>query len=353
MLSLSINNRPVEVQEGQTILEAARSVGIEIPTLCAVKGLLPTGACRICVVEVEGMGGLVPSCSYPAANGMKIKTHSPRALEARKTIVELLLADHPDDCLYCGKSQNCQLQDLSEELGIRKRRYSGTATRKSVDVSGAGILRDPAKCVLCGRCVAVCNEIMVNDVLDFGARGARSKIVCDADVSMGLSSCVQCGACVEACPTGALLFKSQLEAQPGGPMQVTKVTCPYCGVGCQIDLHHKSGKVIYATATAQAPEQQPNQGMLCVKGRFGLDFLNHEGRLTTPMLRKNGQLEPATWDEALDFTATKLAQIKDMHGADAIGFLSSAKVTNEENYAMMRLARGVVGTNNIDHCARL
>lgn len=353
MLSLSVNGRSIEAVEGETILSAARRAGIEIPTLCAVKGLPPTGACRICVVEVEGFGGLIPSCSYPVAAGMKVQTHSARALEARKTIVELLLADHPDDCLYCAKNKACDLQDLAESLGIRQRRYRGTSKPHKLDVSSPGIIRDPEKCVLCGRCVAVCSDVAVNDVLEFGARGAKARIVCDADRPMGLSTCVQCGACVEVCPTGALVFREQMNCMPDGRLQTTRVTCPYCGVGCQIDMHHKDGKYIYATATAASVDKQPNRGLLCVKGRFGLDFQNHAERLTSPLVRKDGELVPVSWDEALDHAASRLGRIKADHGPDAIGFLASAKVTNEENYAMMRLARGVIGTNNLDHCARL
>jgi len=353
MLSLTINDRTIEAEDGETILSAARRAGIEIPTLCAVKGLPPTGACRICVVEVAGFGGLVPSCSYPVAQGMKVQTHSPRALEARKTIVELLLADHPDDCLYCARNNACELQSLAQNLGIRQRRYRGTSLPIRLDVSSPGIVRDPAKCVLCGRCVAVCPQVVVNDVLEFGNRGAKAKIVCDADRPMGLSTCVQCGACVEVCPVGALVFKEQLNCMPDGRLETTRVTCPYCGVGCQIDMHHKDGKWVYSTATAVHAEKQPNQGLLCVKGRFGLDFQNHAERLTTPLVRKDGALVAASWDEALDYAATRLGEVKAAHGPDAIGFLSSAKVTNEENYAMMRLARGVIGTNNLDHCARL
>jgi len=353
MLELTVNDRVIQAEEGETILSALRREGINVPTLCAVEGLDPVGACRICVVDVEGFPNLVPTCSFPVAKGMKIRTHSPRALAARKTIVELLLANHPDDCLYCAKSTDCELRGLAESLGVRKRRYRNTGASGKVDISSAGIVRDPAKCVLCGRCVAVCNSVVVNEVLDFSGRGAKSKIICDADRPMGLSTCVLCGACVEACPVGALLFKEQAACMPEGAMRVTRVTCPYCGVGCQIDMHHKGGKFVYSTAVAESVEKQPNQGMLCVKGRFGLDFLNHEGRLTAPMIRKDGRLVEVSWDEALGYTASRLAEIKDAHGPDSIGFLSSAKCTNEENYALMRLARGVVGTNNIDHCARL
>jgi len=353
MVNLTVNNVPIQAEPGETILSAVRRQGMDIPTLCAVKGLSPTGACRICVVEVEGMPGLIPSCSYPVAEGMKVQTHSQRAVDARRTIVELLLANHPDDCLYCVRNGDCELQSLAQELGIRKRRYRNISATHKRDVSSSGIVRDPEKCILCGRCVAHCTQIMGNDVLDFGARGAKSKIVCDADLPMGMSSCVLCGACVEACPVGALAFKEQMTLVPDGRLKKTRVTCPYCGVGCQIDLHHKDGKYVYSMATTDHAEKQPNQGMLCVKGRFGLDFLNHEGRLTKPLLKKDGELVPVEWDEALDFAASSLATIKQAHGPDAIGFLASAKCTNEENYALMRLARGVIGTNNIDHCARL
>jgi formate dehydrogenase alpha subunit len=353
MLQLTVNDRVIEAVEGETILSAVRREGIDVPTLCAVEGLDPAGACRICVVDVEGFPNLVPSCSFPVAAGMKIRTHSPRAVAARRTIVELLLANHPDDCLYCAKSTDCELRRLAENLGVRKRRFVNSSRAQRPDTSSPGIVRDPAKCILCGRCVATCGSIAVNEVLDFSGRGARARIVCDADSPMGLSSCALCGACVEACPVGALLFKGQAACAPEGRMETTRVTCPYCGVGCQIDLHHKEGRFVYSTAVAERAAEQPNQGMLCLKGRFGLDFLNHPERLKAPLLRKDGELVEVSWDEALAFAADGLAGIKAAHGADAIGFLSSAKCTNEENYALMRLARGAIGTNNIDHCARL
>lgn len=353
MLNITVNNQKLEAMEGETIVSACRRNGIHVPTLCEVKGLPPVGACRICIVEVEGMPNLVTSCSVPVTEGMKILTHSPRVLDARKTIVELLLADHPDDCLYCSKSGSCELQTLAESLMIRKRRYHKVKKEQKLDVSSQGIIRDPSKCILCGRCVATCSSVTVNEVLDFGARGAKTKIICDTDVPMGVSSCVLCGACVEACPVGALVFIEQMNSAQDERMRKTRVTCPYCGVGCQIDMYHKDGKFIYSLATRDSVEKQPNQGMLCVKGRFGLDFLNNEGRLRAPMIKKDGKLTEVSWDEALDFTVERLSAIKTKNGPDSIGILASAKCTNEDNYAMMRFTREVIGTNNIDHCARL
>jgi predicted molibdopterin-dependent oxidoreductase YjgC len=222
-----------------------------------------------------------------------------------------------------------------------------------LDESSEGIVRDLNRCIECGRCVRACNNTVMNEVLDFAYRGSHSRLVCDDDLPMGESSCVQCGECVQVCPVGALTFKLARGKARTWETESTKVTCPYCGVGCQIDLQTKDNKVLGAYAHEKYWDKQPNKGMLCVKGRFGLDFVNSSERLRTPMIRKNGQLEACSWDEALDFAADKMKSIKADHGADSIGFLCSAKVTNEENYAMARLARAVIGTNNIDHCARL
>lgn len=211
MISIDINGRKFEAQKGEMLLPVIRRAGISIPTLCNVDGLLPTGACRLCVVEVEGQKGLVPSCACPAADGMKIQTHSPRAVQARKTIVELLLADHPDDCLYCVRSGNCQLQGLAEELGVRHRRYAGAKTRANEDVSSPSIERDPEKCILCGKCVRVCEEIQGVSAIDFAGRGSKTRISTAFEKGMNISSCVFCGQCVMACPTGALREQSSIK----------------------------------------------------------------------------------------------------------------------------------------------
>jgi len=203
-MKLEINGRTVEAQDGETLLATARRAGIQIPTLCHYEGLPPSGACRMCVVEVEGQRSLVPSCAFPAGPGLKVKTHSTRAVEARRTLVELLLANHPDDCLYCVRNLDCQLQDLASQLGVRRRRYFGGRTRAKLDVASPSILRDPEKCILCGKCVRACEEIQSVGAIDFVGRGSRAHIGTAFDEGLNVSSCINCGQCVAVCPTGAL-----------------------------------------------------------------------------------------------------------------------------------------------------
>jgi iron-only hydrogenase group A len=205
MMTLEINGRAVEAQNGDTVLAAARRAGVQIPTLCHYEGLPPSGACRMCVVEVEGQRGLVPSCAFPAAAGMKVQTHSPRAVDARRTLVELLLANHPDDCLYCARSGECQLQGLAAELGVRRRHYFGGRTPARMDVASPSIVRDPAKCILCGKCVRVCEEVQAVGAIDFIGRGSRTRIGPAFDEGLNVSSCINCGQCVAVCPVGALV----------------------------------------------------------------------------------------------------------------------------------------------------
>ncbi|MEW6197781.1 MAG: [FeFe] hydrogenase, group A [Planctomycetota bacterium] len=211
MITLQVNNRPIEAQPGEMLLTALRRAGINVPTLCNLEQLTPTGACRLCVVEVEGQRNLMPSCAFPVAPGMKVWTHSPRALRARKTIVELLLANHPDDCLYCVRNNNCRLQQLAAELGVRQRRYFGARRQYHADTSSASIVRDPAKCILCGKCVRVCEEIQGVAAIDFIHRGSRAHVGTAFDQGLNVSSCINCGQCVMVCPTGALTEQSHIK----------------------------------------------------------------------------------------------------------------------------------------------
>ena len=211
MLTIEVNNRKIEAKSGEMLLDTLKRNGITVPTLCHMENLFPTGACRMCVVEVEGERALVPSCAYPVRDGMKVQTHSPRALRARKTIIELLLANHPDDCLYCVRSGHCDLQGLANELGVRERRYSGGKNEYHVDSSNPSIVRDPAKCILCGKCVRVCEEVQAVAAIDFVGRGSKTMVGTAFSEGLNVSSCINCGQCIMVCPTGALREQSYIK----------------------------------------------------------------------------------------------------------------------------------------------
>ena len=211
MIPIEVNGRAVEAQPGEMLLSTLRRAGVRVPTLCHMEGMAPTGACRMCVVEIDGQRGLIPSCAYPVTGPVKVHTHSSRAVLARRTIVELLLANHPDDCLYCSRNNNCQLQTLASELGVRQRRFAGDKNRHFLDISGPSIIRDPAKCILCGKCVRVCEETQSVGAIDFIGRGSRTKIGTAFDEGLNVSGCINCGQCVVVCPTGALAEHSQLK----------------------------------------------------------------------------------------------------------------------------------------------
>ena len=352
-MQLVVNGRTITAEQGQTVLEAARAAGIHIPSLCFHPRTGRAGRCRACIVEIEGMRGLQPSCTTAAKDGMVVQTDTPAVLEARRMVVELLLSNGCHDCLSCEANGTCELQDMAYRLGIERPAFIVPEERVPLDESAEGIIRDPNKCIQCGRCVAACNNTVMHEVLDFGFRGAGAEVVLDDNKPMGDSSCVQCGECTQVCPVGALVLKPSKGLARAWEVERKEVVCPYCGVGCVIEMGVKDGKYLWARGAETDWQKRPNQGMLCVKGRFGLAYLNDPGRLTTPMIRRNGSLEPVSWDEALDFVAEKLQAVRKEHGADAIGCLSSAKVSNEENFAMQRFARAVIGTNNVDHCARL
>lgn len=350
-VKLTINGQEVVVEEGTTVLEAAKRIGIKVPTLCTMPELgFTPGSCRVCVVEVEDLPTLTAACAYPVREGLVIYTHSERVLKARKMVLELLITNHPLDCMTCEKSGSCLLEDLAYDLGIKESRFGRSEKKLPLDDSNPFIVRDLNKCVLCGRCIKICNDIQQSRIIDFGYRGLETKIIVDNDRDLKYSDCVFCGQCVAVCPVGALIDKN---AQgKGRTWEFTKVetVCNYCGCGCGFDFNIKEGKVVKVTSN---PESVVNGINLCVKGRFGYDYIHREDRLTTPLIKKNGKFEKTSWKEALQLIGNKFKQIKKENGSDSLAVLSSAKCTNEENYLLMKFARAVLGTNNIDHCARL
>ena len=349
MPKLVLNGEEVSFTPGQTVLEVARANKVDIPTLCYLKGCTPTGACRICLVEVKGARTLMASCSLPAADGMEVWTDTERVHRSRRLNTELLLASGDHNCLICEANGACELQKLAYFYSIDTVRFEGKTQKYPAEDLNPLIIRDFSRCILCGRCVQACNEVQVNRAIGFGYRGTAAKIVTSGDRPYQESDCVFCGQCVEVCPVGALTEKkAKGKARPWQEEKI-RTTCPYCGVGCQMWLHVKDGEVVKVTAVEDA---RPNQGRLCVKGRFGYDFIHSPERLTTPLIKDGRQFREASWEEALDLVAAKFMEIKEKHGPDAIAGVSCARSTNEDSYQMQKLFRAVIGTNNIDHCAR-
>ncbi len=369
-----INGNELPIEPGDTILDVARRGHIDIPTLCHLKGTTPTGACRICVVEVKGARTLLPACSTPASPNMVVRTESPEVVASRKEILRLMLSSGNHNCAVRGRDDSdwtqfqlgvekddgsdglcpvwgdCRLQDLAYRYQVTGEGFQGTPSRYPMETVNPFIVRDFSRCILCGRCVQACNEVQVNNAISFGYRGADTKIIAAGDRPLKDSDCVFCGECVQVCPVGALVEKDVRYHVRPWETQKTKTTCGYCGVGCQLYLHVKENRVVKVTGV---PDVAPNHGSLCVKGRFSFNFIGSDERLTDPLIKENGVFRKATWDEAIDLVAQKLKNTRDTHGGDSIGLLTSARITNEENYIAHKFTRAVLKTNNIDHCARL
>lgn len=350
MATIVINGKECTFEGTKTVLQVARENGIYIPTLCYHEKTGQASRCRVCVVEVEGMRGLQTSCTLEAKDGMKVDARSEKALEAQKMVVDLLLSNGAHDCIACEQNGQCELQDAAYYLGIERPSLKFADIEPEIDDSSRFIKVDHSKCIACGRCVAACNNVVVNEILDFKYRSHDTQIAFDDDRPMGDSGCVQCGECVQICPVGALTDKKSIGT--GRPWELEKVdtTCPYCGVGCQLTLHvdRAENKIVRVTGR----ETFPNEGMLCVKGRYGFEFPSSENRLKYPMIKKNGEHVRVSWDEALDYTASRMKEIIDRDGPDVFSAFGSGRITNENNYAMMKFTRAVMKTNNVDHCAR-
>jgi len=348
MLNVTIDGIKVQAKEGSTILQAAQSVGIEIPTLCYLKDLTPDASCRICLVEIEGSPKLCTACSTPIAEGNVIYTKSEKVIAARRSILDLMLSTHDADCFSCAKNGDCQLQNLCYEYGVEKTSFEGVKNNYPIDDSNEFFTYNPQQCILCQRCVNVCQKLHGEAAIGVVNRGFAAKIATPFDQLLRSTNCVSCGNCVSVCPVGALLPKSKVRYRSFETKKIP-TTCTYCGVGCQLELIVKGDTVV----GAQPLYGEANKGLLCVKGKFGYNFINHKDRLTKPLIRKDGVLQEAEWDEAISYIADKIKTIKTESGPDALAGLSSARCSNEDNYVFQKMIRAVFGTNNVDHCARL
>jgi len=357
-IEFTLNGRAVTGRAGENLIEAAARYGIEVPRLCYKRGMRADGNCRACMVEIKGERVLAPSCCRFPASGMVVTTDSPRALASQRMVVELLLSDIAEEAY----TLNSELDQWARKLDVGKPRFPARH-QPAEDLSHAAIAVHLDACIQCGRCVRACREEQVNDVIGYAFRGGHSKIVFDFDDPMGDSTCVACGECVQACPTGALM-----PARDAGLVvadrQVESV-CPYCGVGCQLTYHVKANTILFV----QGKDGPSNSSRLCVKGRYGFDYVQHPQRLTVPLVRRPGipkhkdfVVDPddwqsvfreASWDEALDVAAAGLRETRDAHGNKSLAGFGSAKGTNEEAYLFQKLVRTGFGSNNVDHCTRL
>jgi formate dehydrogenase major subunit len=357
-VSFLMNGRTVVCDPDQTILQAAQRNGIEIPRLCYMERMRPDGNCRTCMVEIKGERVLAPSCCRFPKEGMEVTTNSERARVSQKMSLELLLSDVPETSY----TLNSELDFWAKKLSVGKPRFAARH-QPAEDLSHPAMAVHLDACIQCNRCVRACREEQVNDVIGYAFRGGHSKIIFDLDDAMGNSTCVACGECVQACPTGALM-----PARAVGKVVVDKrvdSVCPYCGVGCQLTYNIKDNKILYVQGT----DGPANSNRLCVKGRYGFDYVQHKHRLTKPLIRKPGfpkvkdfVVDPenwqevfreATWEEALDVAAKGFREIRDTYGKRSLAGFGSAKCTNEEAYLFQKLVRTGFGSNNVDHCTRL
>ena len=330
------------------MLQLARESGIDIPTLCHDPLLTSVGACRLCLVEEERSGKLLASCVTPIEPGMVIATASPRVLERRKVIVELMLASHPDTCMVCDKGNRCELRRVASAMGIGLVKLERLPQSATIEEVNPFIERDLSKCILCAKCIRADQELVVQGAIDYIDRGFVSRPATVGDVPLEKSECTFCGTCVALCPTGALMEKEK--AYRGTTAKVVSTVCPFCGCGCNISLEVKDNCIVRARPGV---ESAVNRGALCVRGSYGYDFVHSPERLRHPLRRVNGSFEEISWEHALDLVAAELMRVKATHGPSSQAVLGSSKCTNEENYLLQRFARGVLGTNNVDNGSRL
>lgn len=346
--SIRINGKRASLYPEARVLDLARDLGVQIPTLCDHPLLTPSGYCGVCVVEDLASGRLLTACDTPAMAGMDIRTDSPRALEARRRTLELILTNHPETCVICEKNNACRLRDLSSGIGLALTSEKRVGVLRGIVDANPFIHRDLSKCIGCQICVRACREIQGAEAVEFTGNSTRSYPMTADDEVLAGSACELCGLCVTMCPVGALIEKPSRHAGTEDRRQA--VICPYCGVGCTLELRIRDTGIVGVGAGVEGSVNGPS---LCVKGRYGLGYVGHPDRLTTPLVREGDELVEASWEDALGRVAGALKQARKKNGADSVAVLASAKATNEENYLIQKFARAVLGTNNVDHCARL
>jgi len=373
--SITINENKLTFESGETILEVATRNKIDIPTLCHLKNTIPTTTCKVCLVEIKGESELIESCATKAEQDMIVLTESPKVIQARRENISKLLASGNHNCAIrnfstsdwtsfqmgvlekdgkedlCPVWGDCELQDLAYRYQVKTLGMPLNECKYETERANPFIIRDFSRCILCGRCVKACREIQVNNAIELGYSGKDLKIIAKEDAVLKDSDCVFCGECLQVCPVGALVPDKAFRDGRFTDTKKIRTTCSFCGVGCQMDLFVQDNKIVKIDGADT--DLVPNHASLCVKGRFGYEFVASPERLTRPLIKKDGKQVEASWDEALDLVAARLSSLKKDYGPDSLGVLTSARVTNEDNYIAQKFTRAVLKTNNIDHCARL
>ena len=352
-VSLQIDGFEVTVPKGTSIMRAAQVAGITVPKLCATDMLEPFGSCRLCLVEIEGRRGTPASCTTPVEEGLNVTTQNEKLAKLRKGVMELYISDHPLDCLTCSANGDCELQDMAGAVGLRDVRYGYDGANHldaEKDTSNPYFQFDPSKCIVCSRCVRACEEVQGTFALTIGGSAFNSHVSAGADEQFLNSECVSCGACVQACPTATLMEKSVIEL--GTPERHVETTCAYCGVGCTFRAEMKGDQVV---RMVPSKEGKANDGHSCIKGRFAFGYATHKERMTKPMIRENTNdpWREVSWEEAIEYTASRFKSIQKKYGRKSIGGITSSRTTNEEVFVVQKMIRAAFKNNNTDTCARV
>src|SRR3984957_201603 len=353
MITLTIDGQSVTVPEGTSIMRAAMEAGTQIPKLCATDMVDAFGSCRMCLIEIEGRPGTPASCTTPVAEGMIVRTQTDRLARIRRGVMELYISDHPLDCLTCAANGDCELQDMAGAGGLRGARYGYAGENHLADVkdqSNPYFTYDPAKCIVCSRCVRACDEVQGTFALTISGRGFESRVAASAGEAFLDSECVSCGACVQACPTATLIEKSVLDI--GQPERSVVTTCAYCGVGCSFKAEMRGDTVV---RMVPYKDGKANHGHSCVKGRFAWGYTTHRERILKPMIRERIEdpWREVSWDEAIGRVASEFKRIQEKYGPRSVGVITSSRCTDEETFLIQKLVRAAFGNNNVDTCARV